>query len=168
MSDETLEPAEDGDAAPAPEPKGRKKKKLLILAGGGALLLAGAGGGAYALFGGHGDKAATHPAGETADPASFVDVPPMMVNLRSNDGTARFLKVHFVLVPGPRIKPDELKNDLPMLLDSYQPFLRELRPEDLDGSAAVYRIKEQLLVLANQTLGPDRVQDVLIQDLIQQ
>ena len=54
------------------------------------------------------------------------------------------------------------------MLDAYQPFLRELRPEDLAGSAAIFRIKEAMLARANDVLGPDMVKDILIQDLIQQ
>lgn len=54
------------------------------------------------------------------------------------------------------------------MLDSFQPFLRELRPEDLSGSAAVFRIKEEMMVRATATLGAGQVKDILIQDLVQQ
>jgi len=97
-----------------------------------------------------------------------LDVPPLLVNLHTADGTPHFLKLHFMLVPGPKGNSEELKGELPKLLDAYQPFLRELRPEDLSGSAAVYRIKEELLLRAGATLGHDKVKDVLVQDLIQQ
>jgi flagellar FliL protein len=53
-----------------------------------------------------------------------------------------------------------------------QPFLRELRPDDLAGSAAVFRIKEEMLSRTTQALGQalgaGAVRDVLIQDLVQQ
>ena len=61
-----------------------------------------------------------------------------------------------------------MKEKLPLILDAYQPFLRELRPEDLAGSAAVFRLKEEMLVRTTRALGPGAVVDVLIQDLIQQ
>jgi flagellar FliL protein len=57
---------------------------------------------------------------------------------------------------------------LPLILDAYQPFLRELRPEDLAGSAAVFRVKEELLIRANQVAGDGTVKDILIEDLVQQ
>jgi len=91
-----------------------------------------------------------------------------VVNLRSADGGSHFIKLHFMLVPGDHATPDGIKDKLPLLLDAYQPFLRELRPEDLAGSAAVFRIKEEMLVRATTTLGAGQVKDVLIQDLIQQ
>jgi len=152
--------------------KAGKKKKLIIAAAAILVLLMGAGAGAFMFLGGKKD-AKTEAAGAEA-PAeggegkdAFVDVPPMTVNLRSPDGVARFLRVHFMLVPG-TLKAEQLKEKLPVLLDAYQPFLRELRPEDLAGSAAVFRVKEEMLTRATGALGPGAVKDVLIQDLVQQ
>jgi flagellar FliL protein len=173
--------AEVTDDAAAPQKPNNKKKRILIGAAAAAVLLGG-GGGAYALLGGsstteaHGEAAAEETAaaegegdhGGEAGGAKFVDVPPMVVNLRSADGAARFIKLHFMLVPGPKGSEEQLKEQLPLLLDAYQPFLRELRPEDLAGSAAVFRIKEEMVVRAAGALGPGHVKDVLIQDLIQQ
>jgi flagellar FliL protein len=76
------------------------------------------------------------------------------------------LKVHVMLVPG-SLSVEELTARLPLVVDRFQPFLRELRPEDLSGSAATFRIKEELLIRANQALGTGTVRDVLIQDLMQ-
>ena len=167
----------------APEKAGKFGKKKVIIAAAGAVLLLGGGGGAYALMGG-GDKPAAH--GEEAaeaehgkaekgeskegegEAAEFVDVPPMVVNLRSADGGARVIKLHFMLVPASADKAEAIKAKLPLILDAYQPFLRELRPEDLAGSAAVFRIKEEMLVRAGDVMGKGQVKDVLIQDLIQQ
>ncbi|WP_242184450.1 flagellar basal body-associated FliL family protein [Sphingomonas sp. CARO-RG-8B-R24-01] len=167
----------DGDAAPVPA---KKSKKLILLGGIGAVLLLGAGGGAWMLLGGSGKAPAPQEAAADApkddkgggeagkEGEHFVDVPAMVVNLRSADGAARFLKVHLMLVPGTKMTPEQITAKLPLLLDAYQPFLRELRPDDLAGSAAVYRVKEEMLVRAHQTLGDGAVKDVLIQDLIQQ
>lgn len=166
----------------------RKKKLLMIGAAAAVVLLGGGGGAAFFLMGGddaaaeegaadHGaaaGKGGDHDGGESAghggggEGEAFLDVPPMVVNLRSADGGARFLKIHFMLVPGPKGSVETLKPQLPLLLDAYQPFLRELRPEDLAGSAAVFRIKEEMLIRSHDALGDSMVKDVLIQDLIQQ
>ena len=163
-------------AAPA-APKAGKKKLLIIVAAIVLLLLAG-GGAAFFLLGGKSDpkaeaakaeaakaEAAKHGGGEEG--VKFVDIPAMVVNIRSPDGAARFLKVHVMLVPG-TMKDDAIKAGLPLVLDAYQPFLRELRPEDLAGSAAVFRVKEELLVRTTGALGEGSVKDVLIEDLVQQ
>jgi flagellar protein FliL len=175
---------EGAEAAKAAKPKS-KKKLIIIGAAAGVLLLGGGGATAFMLSGGSAkaetaegghakteDKAADSGHGEAGDAAggkdAYVDVPAFMVNLRSPDGQARFLKLHFMIVPGDGVAPDTLKEKLPLVMDSFQPFLRELRPEDLAGSAAVFRIKEEMMVRATATLGDGQVKDILIQDLVQQ
>ena len=63
---------------------------------------------------------------------------------------------------------EELTARIPLLVDSFQPYLRELRPRDLAGSAAVFRLKEELMLRAEETFGPGKVADILVQDMIQQ
>jgi flagellar FliL protein len=173
---------EGAEAAKAAKPKS-KKKLIIIGAAAGVVLLGGGGGAAFMLSGGSA-KAETAEAGHAkteekaaegdsggeaaAGKDAYVDVPAFMVNLRSPDGQARFLKLHFMIVPADGIAPDTLKEKLPLVMDSFQPFLRELRPEDLAGSAAVFRIKEEMMVRATATLGEGQVKDILIQDLVQQ
>ncbi|AJP72221.1 flagellar basal body-associated FliL family protein [Sphingomonas hengshuiensis] len=174
----------DAEGAPV-APPAKSKKKLIIIGAAAAAMLLGGGGGAFMMLSGgstpEGEEAqveAGHakPAKAEGDhggeggegEAAFFDVPPMIVNLRSPDGAARFLKLHFMLVPGPDATEEVLKEKVPLILDAYQPFLRELRPEDLAGSAAVFRIKEELLVRATAAVGDGVVKDILIQDLIQQ
>ncbi|QAY79879.1 flagellar basal body protein FliL [Sphingosinicella sp. BN140058] len=115
--------------------------------------------------GGHESAEASH---EPAEAGAYVEVPPMTVNLRSGDGKPRFLKLRFILVAGNPENEEKVTEKLPLILDGFQPFLRELRPEDLAGSAAVFRLKEEMLSRAARVAGPGIVTDVLIQDLIQQ
>jgi len=174
MSAITVDAVEGG-----PPPPAKSKKKLIIIGAAAAVVLAGGGSGAVFFLGGHKDAkteeaAKPEPAakagegGEGGEADSFLDVPPVVVNLHSTDGATRYLKLHFELVAAPGVKAEELKKRLPLVIDAIQPFLRELRPEDLAGSAAVFRIKEQILLRAADALGPDQVKDVLIEDLIQQ
>ncbi|MXP10425.1 flagellar basal body protein FliL [Altererythrobacter halimionae] len=110
----------------------------------------------------HGDTS-----GEGTDVA-LVAVEPLLVNLRTNDGQARFLKLRILLAAESPDDVETIETKLPLIIDRYQPFLRELRPEDLAGSAAVYRLKEELILRAADAVGKGVVADVLIQDLIQQ
>ena len=153
--------AEDGLDAVAPV-KPNKRKKLMLIAAAIVLLLLGIGGGAWWFL--------TPTVEAKPPPASaeeLVDVPPMTVNLRSADGANHVLKVRVMLVPGTADK-ETIKARLPLVLDGLQPFLRELRPEDVAGAAATFRIKEEMLVRANAAIGEGAVRDVLIQDLLQQ
>ena len=164
-----LETEAENIAEPKP-PRFSKKKKIIAAAVGALVLLAGAG--AWAVSGGGAGDDAAHETQSDADgqvsQASMIDVPPMVVNLRSRDGERRFVRIHFMIVPTSAAKAEVIRERLPIIIDSYQPFLRELRPEDLAGSAAVYRLKEELLLRAANTVGTDSVSDILIQDLVQQ
>ncbi len=104
----------------------------------------------------------------TAAAETYVEAPPMLVNLRAADGQQHFLKLRFIVVAASPDKVDELRSKLPAVLDSLQPFLHELRPEDLNGSAALFRVKEEIMSRATDALGPNMVRDILIQDLVQQ
>lgn len=160
--EESVEPAE----VAAPEKKSSRKLVLFGVAGLVSALLVG-GGTYWYLQQGKGGEHDTAPAAEAAS-TSYVEVPPMVVNLRSGGGEARFLKLRFIVVAAGETQASEVKDKLPVLLDTLQPFLRELRPSDLDGSAAVFRIKEEMLRRARLALGQGVVTDVLIQDLVQQ
>lgn len=184
-----------GPDAPPP-PAGKlaflKNKKVMIGGAAALLLLAGGGGAALMMAGGeekpaHGEQAKDAHAEteeeeeeaeeeESAEGESegkdgelpLVDVPPMIVNLRTTNGEPRYLKIRFMLEAKSAEKAEKLKAKLPLIIDSYQPFLRELRPEDISGSAAVFRIKEEMLIRATEAAGKSMVKDVLIQDLVQQ
>lgn len=175
------------DDVPVDEAGAKKKGgkgRLIAIAVVAVGLLAGAGGVYWFTqksSGGHAEeKQAEAPAEEAegeghggseggkADPAaSYIEVPPMMVNLRGGGAQAKFVKVRFIVVAADG-KTDAVKARLPVILDALQPFLRELRPDDLNGSAAVFRIKEEMLRRCGAALGKGMVRDVLIQDLIQQ
>lgn len=150
--------------------KPKSRTKLLIAGIGGGMLLAAAGGGAWWMLRDKSGEpeAVTAAASAGTDSASYIEAPTLTVNLRSGDGQARFLKLRFILVAADTGKVDSIKERLPVVLDALQPFLRELRPEDLAGSAAVFRIKEEMLSRTTQALGTGAVRDVLIQDLVQQ
>ncbi|KPH62814.1 MULTISPECIES: flagellar basal body-associated FliL family protein [Novosphingobium] len=160
------------DVTPVDVPEPRKPgRKMLVIGGAAVLALLAGGGGAWWFMRG-GDDGAEHeaaaeaPAGE-GGASSYIEVPPMIVNLRGGDSQARFLKLRFIIVAAEG-KADKVKEKLPVVLDALQPFLRELRPDDLNGSAAVFRIKEEMMTRSTQALGAGMVKDVLIQDLVQQ
>jgi len=179
MSSDTEQAGEGAATKPAP-----KRKKMLVIGAAAAALLLVGGGGGYMMFGGkaaaeeHGAAAEEEAEpeggghsggeGEAAEAELPLDVPPILVNLRTPDGAPHFLKVHVMLVPGKKSDLETLKKKLPILLDTFQPFLRELRPEDLSGSAAVYRIKEELMLRSVASIGAGQVEDVLVQELVQQ
>lgn len=159
-----------GDAPPAEgeeaAPKGGKKR--LVLAAVGIAVLVGAGGGAYVFLGRHKEEAASH--APAAKPVAFVDVREMTVNLASepNQERQRYLKFKVALeVNDPKIV-HEIEPLLPRVEDTFQVFVRELRASDLDGSAGVYRLREELLRRVNVAVYPAKVDAVLFKDIVVQ
>ncbi|AGH49090.1 flagellar basal body-associated protein FliL [Sphingomonas sp. MM-1] len=148
-------------------PAGRFGKRAKIIAGAVAALVLGGGVAGYALIGGDKGEDVASAAGDAGSDA-YVEVPPMIVNLRSSDAQARFLNLRFIIVAADAGKSEKVRQKLPVILDALQPFLRELRPDDLNGSAAVFRVKEEMMSRATNVLGVGVVRDVLIQDLVQQ
>lgn len=146
--------------------RSKMRIKLLAVALGGVLLLAGVSAGGWWIMQ-ESDEGASAVA-SAAGKSSYIEVPAITVNLRGGDTQARFLKLRFIIVAADAGKVEGIKERLPVVLDALQPFLRELRPEDLAGSAAVFRIKEEMMARATQALGAGTIRDVLIQDLLQQ
>jgi len=160
------ESAEGEEAAPKSKFSFKLSRKLIMIAAAGVVLLAGTGTGAYLFFAGHKDaKAAAAP----VKVATFFDVPEVLVNLSnpSNDRT-QYLKVKIVLeLPDPTLTP-QVQTAMPRVMDAFQTYLRELRPTDLDGSAGLYRLKEELTRRVNAALSPNRINAVLFKEIVVQ
>jgi flagellar protein FliL len=161
--------AEAAEAAPASKGfsiKALFSRKLIIIAAAAVLGLGAAGGGAYHVLGGRSSQAA--PASKIKPPV-FVDLPEVLVNLSStgNDRT-QYLKVKVVLeVPDESVKT-EIEPLMPRLMDTFQTYLRELRATDLDGSAGLYRLKEELTRRVNAAIAPERINAVLFKEIVVQ
>lgn len=181
-----LEAVEAGPEAAVAAPRFGKKQKIMAAAAA-VLVLAGGGGAAAFLMGGSKEESAENrvvgeDGGGEAEAAAeeeggeggkkeglpLIDVPPLLVNLRTPNGEPRYLKLRFMIEVTSSGKADQVQRRMPAIIDSYQPFLRELRPEDIAGSAAVYRIKEEMMVRTVAVVGKGIVKDILIQDLVQQ
>ena len=161
-SAETAESAEAGAQA-----KTRKfSLKLIAMAAAGAVLVLGGGTAAYLMLGGYGN---VHPAAAEAKPAVFLDVPEVLVNL-SNAGSdhTQYLKIKLVLeLPDPALM-QQIQPVMPRIMDAFQTYLRELRPTDLDGSAGLYRLKEELTRRVNTAIAPRKVNGVLFKEIVVQ
>lgn len=141
-------------------PRKRWSGKRIVAAG--TLVLA-LGGGIYAV------SLFTQPAPVApADKPHYVEVPDLMVNLRTASGERRYLKVRVTLEAPSADDAAALEARLPAVIDGFQSFLRELRPEDISGSAGTFRIKEELMIRVNRAAAHGRASDVLVQELIQQ
>jgi flagellar protein FliL len=167
------EPEEEADVANGAEgaeaaapPKRKLPLKLMAIIGAAVVLVAGVGTGAYFLIGG---AKQSHAAAVPVKPAVFVDLPEVLVNL-SNTGSDRtqYLKVKVVLELSDQLLMQQITPILPRVMDTFQTYLRELRPTDLDGSAGLYRLKEELTRRVNVAIAPNKVNAVLFKEIIVQ
>ncbi|MES0882665.1 flagellar basal body-associated FliL family protein [Roseibium sp. SCP14] len=170
MADENAaagDEAEDG----AEESAGGGKKKLFLFGGIGLVVLLGAGGAAYYFLMGS-DAPIPSPDGtdapvEVQKPVVFYDLPEMTVNL-ATDGRTTYLKVRIALEVENRSMIEQIQPFLPRILDAFQIYLRELRPADLEGSAGLFRLKEELLRRINLSVYPAKVEGVLFKEILVQ
>jgi flagellar FliL protein len=160
------EDAEGQDGKNAAAPKRRFSLKLILIAVGGVVGLAALGGGGYFFFGHHGSSAAA--ATQVKLPV-FVDMPDVLVNLSSSGGDrTQYLKVKIALELPDEAVSAQIQPIMPRLLDTFQTYLRELRPTDLDGSAGLYRLKEELTRRVNASIAPNRINAVLFKEIVVQ
>ena len=159
---------EEGDDAPAAKSKFTIKLpslKIMIIAVAGLVVVGGGGVGGYMFFtGGH--KEAAAPA---IKPAIFVDLPDVLVNLStSGSDRTQYLKVKIVLELPDQLLVAQIQPLMPRVMDAFQTYLRELRPTDLDGSAGLYRLKEELTRRVNVAVAPNRITAVLFKEIVVQ
>lgn len=98
----------------------------------------------------------------------FFELPEMLVNLNANGRRSSFLKIKVAL---------ELKNEpdmavvqqqMPRVVDQFQIYLRELRAEDLRGSAGMQNLREEMLTRVRAAVEPVEVSDVLFTEMLVQ
>ncbi len=160
--DDQTEGAAEGEAAPP-----KSKRKLIIIAAAAMLLLGAVGGGGWFFFlRGHGEK---HAEAEPAKPPVFLDVPDILVNLANLPGERiQYLKVKVTLEVKDQHLVDTIKPSMPRVTDLFQTYLRELRPNDLNGSIGLFRLKEELTRRVNAAISPSQVNAVLFKEIIVQ
>jgi flagellar FliL protein len=136
------------------------------------LLLGGAGAGLFfsGLLGGGKEEHAPAAAANQQSPSKtiFFDLPEMLVNLNGTSRRPNFLKMRVSLELGSDKDVELLRTLSPRIIDNFQVYLRELRVEDLRGSAGVYRLREELLARVNAAVRPAQVKDVLFRDMLVQ
>ena len=96
----------------------------------------------------------------------FYDLPEMIVNLVSNTKKPAYLKIHLSLELNDTADLATLEHLMPRVIDHFQVFLRELRVDDLNGSAGIYRIKEELLRRVSIAVYPVEIRDVLFKEVL--
>jgi flagellar protein FliL len=165
------DPAKPDEAPSAPEAETSKGgRRRLILFAAPVALLAVVGSGLWftgilpRLFGlGHVEAKA-----DSDKPSTpiYVDLPEMVANLNSNPHRPNYVKLVARLEVTRQADAERVKLAMPRLQDLFLTYLREMRPEELRGSAGTYRLREELIGRANLAAAPARISDVLFTQML--
>ena len=179
---------EDGEGASA---KKKLPMKMIIIGAVAAVLVLGGGGTAAMIFlkpkpdeahgkaDAHGKEKKKEKKGEKGaevktigtvaegpEGVLFYTMPNVVVNMQTADGRATFLKLKLTLEDPDQETVDLLEPNMPRLQDMFQTFLRELRPEDLQGSQGSYQLRMEILRRVNLVIAPSKVNAVLIEEML--
>ena len=175
MAEEELEEEPEGEDGEEASSSGGKKK-LLIIVGAVVLLLIGAA--AAVFFSGILDSEETEESAENEGKEGveaemdkktyFVDLDEMIVNLNTTERRQSLLKIKVSLEVAEQKDVAVVRELTPRVVDNFQTYLRELRLDDLRGSAGMYRLREELLTRINIAVEPAKVKAVLFKEMIVQ
>ena len=171
-----LDDEEGSGEAPPPQVRKWSGKRIVLFIVLPFLVVAGGGvAGAYytGFLGGHEPSEEEQAAAAAEEPehvrtAIFVDVPDLLVNLNTDGRRTSFLKLKVALELAKEEDTPILEQRMPRVVDVFQVYLRELRAEDLRGSAGLYRLREDLLARAKTAGEPAQVTDVLFKEMLVQ
>ncbi len=173
--DEDIEALEEELAAEGEGGGKLSPKKLILFIVLPLLILIGVGAGLYfgGVFGGGEEEAALEVTEEQIllddqTTGIFYDIPDIIVNLNALGRKPRLLQISISLELAKQEDVALIDRILPRVLDHFQTYLRELRAEDLKGSAGIYRLRIELLARVNAAAYPEKVRDVLFREILVQ
>jgi len=154
----------EGDAAK------KKKKKMMIIAGAavGALILIGGISAVFLMGGSKEEEKKAASSEDLKEKPAYYPLGDMIVNLSGEGKRPNYLKVKVTLELANEKDSQLMDLIKPRIIDNFQVYLRELRIEDLRGSAGMYRLREELLMRVTEAAQPIRIRDVLFQEMLVQ
>ena len=168
MAKKAKKEAEEAEAPEGEAPAPSGKKKIIVIAAVALLLLGGGGGGFFFWK----KRSAQHEAeaAPVKKPIAFLDLREMTVNLSPEGGSDRQRYIKFKVsleLKEAKVLP-EVQPFVPRIEDAFQVYVREMRASDLEGSAGMYRLREELLRRVNVATYPAKVDAVLFKDIVVQ
>jgi flagellar FliL protein len=97
-----------------------------------------------------------------------VDLPEIVSNLNAPGRRASFVRLRAKLEISRQEDVAAVQAAMPRLVDLFSTYLREVRPEELRGSAGSHRLREELIARASIAAAPARITDVLFVEILVQ
>ena len=163
--------AQDLEATTSEASKAKPKSKLGLIVAAAVVLTVGAAGAYFFVLAPKKDKS-DHAEAEKKT-AAFLDIKDMMIGISPDNAQAtisgpRMMKLHVALEIADAKELPAIQALQPRIEDIFLVYLREMRPMDLQGSAAILRLKEELLRRVNLAVQPKKVEAILIKELLVQ
>jgi flagellar FliL protein len=98
----------------------------------------------------------------------YYELPEFLVNLTSTTNRTSFLKMSVTLELRDKEAVAIIEANKPRVMDAFNTYLREVRPQDLSGSAGIFRLRGELMMRINRTIEEGLVKDVLFSEIIVQ
>jgi flagellar protein FliL len=171
-AEDSIDDAEETAIAPA-KTRGPARRRLALILAGAVVALAALAAGAYAsgllhMMLGSSDAADDHAEAQLAAPPVFYALPDVLVSLNTGERRSTFLRVKVSLQLQSAEDQPRIERLLPRLIDYCQVYLRELRLDELRGSAGTTRLREELLRRISAAAAPIQVTDVLFGEIFVQ
>lgn len=163
--------SEDVELEATPRQQGLSGKKIVLFVLAPLVLVAAALGvlfatGALSSLTGGGEQ--TQAESKGGKDVYYHELPTMLVNLNTSNGQKGFLKLTVSLALENQKARDQVTEVTPRIVDSFQVYLRQMRVSDLEGSAGMQRLREELLLRANNTVENAKIKDVLFKEMLVQ
>jgi flagellar FliL protein len=98
----------------------------------------------------------------------YRDMDEILVNLNTENRSVSFMKLKVTLEIEGKGNLDVVNQMMPRITDVFQVYLREMRPQDLQGSVGLYRLREELLLRVNKIIYPAKINDILFNEVLVQ
>lgn len=172
-NEKDTEPKPEGEEGAEGEEGGHKKgkKKLVFIIAGAVGLLIVIGVVLMMVMGGGKEEMKSPEETEAATAVSapvYYELPEFLVNLSSNTSRVSFLKMSVTLELRDAAAVAVVEANKPRILDTFNTYLRELRASDVQGSAGIYRLRDELMTRLNATIEEGLVKDILFSEIIVQ
>ncbi len=99
-------------------------------------------------------------------PEYYVNLKDIMVSLSDNSGKKSYLKLSLSIHLSEDYEVKQVEAKLPIIKDTIQVFLKDLRVSDFNYPGVTLKIKEELTKRVNKVVSPLEIKDVLLQDIL--
>jgi flagellar FliL protein len=96
----------------------------------------------------------------------YYDLPQITANLRPVDGFPHFMSLNLSVCLSDDQAAQYLASIEPRILDSVQPYIRDIRLEELHGAEGMYRLRHNLLARIRAAAWPVEVEAVVFREIL--